>query len=135
MDIFKGLTLELVASGIVGLVMAGIVARGAIMGFIEARTKMREAEKAAAANPYTAIASAIWDKDQIERFLQLIENIGEVLELQAKHTEAIAKAQGILSDSFQQTTQSRLNDILERLDQAEAPKPRPRPRRKAKSTP
>lgn len=135
MGAFQGLTLELVASGLVGLIMAGIVARSAIMGFIEARTKMKEAEKAVVANPLVSIASAIWDKNQVERFLQLIENIGEALEIQAKHTEAIAKAQGILSDSFQQTTQSRLNDILERLDQAEAPRPRPRPRRKAKSTP
>lgn len=124
MDLFQGLTLELVASGIVGLVMAGIVARGAIMGFIEARAKMKEAEKATAAGPYAAIASAIWDKDQVERFLQTVERIAEVMELQAVHSEAIAKAQGILSDSFQQSTQSKLNELLEKLDDIPMPNTR-----------
>ncbi len=124
MDLFPGLTLELVASGIVGLVMAGIVARGAIMGFIEARAKMKETEKAAAAGPTIAIASAIWDKDQVERFLQIMERIAEVTENSARHTEAIAKAQGILSDSFQQSTQSKLNELLERLDDMPQPNTR-----------
>ena len=124
MDLFQGLTLELVASGIVGLVMAGIVARGAIMGFIEARAKMKETEKAVAASPTIAIASAIWDKDQVERFLQIMERIAEVMENQAEHTASIAKAQGILSDSFQQSTQSKLNELLHRLEDIEMPNTR-----------
>lgn len=128
-----GLTPELLASGLVGLVMTGIVARGAIMGFIEARAKMREHEKSIVVNPTVSLASAVWDRDQVERFLQYIERIGEVLEMQANFTEAIAKSQGILSDSFQQSTQLKLNDLLEMLDKSK-PGPRPRARRKPKSS-
>lgn len=127
-----GLTPELIASGLVGLVMSGIVARGAIMGFLEARAKMKESEKIALTSPAVAIASAIWDKDQVERFLQYMEHIGEVLEMQAKYTEQIARAQGILSDNFQQSTQSKLNDLLDILEKKESGqhRPRPRPRKK-----
>lgn len=130
MNGLSGLTPELIASGLVGIVMAGIVARGAITGFIEARAKMREHEKVVSSNPF-AVTGAIWDRDQIERFLQYIERIGEVLEMQARYTEMIAKSQGILSDSYQQSTQSKLNDLLEMLEKTEAkPKPRQRTRRK-----
>jgi uncharacterized protein YfkK (UPF0435 family) len=101
--------------------MAGVVARGAISGFLEARAKMRENEKLAAATPFS-IAGAVWDRDQVERFLQMVERIGECLEM-------IAKSQGIMSDNFQQSTQSKLNDLLEMIEKPK-PKPRPRPRRK-----
>ncbi len=137
MNGLSGLTPELIASGLVGIIMAGIVARGAIMGFIEARSKMKEHEKniVSSSNPF-AVTGAIWDRDQIERFLQHIERIGEVLEMQARFTEMIAKSQNILSDSYQQSTQSKLNDLLEMLEKVESkPKPRPRPRRKSREKP
>jgi hypothetical protein len=129
------LTPELIGSGLVGLVMSGIVARGAIMGFIDARSKMREHEKLGAGNPFTSVAGALWDRDQMERLMQLLERIGEALEMQSRYTEMIAKSQSILSDSYQQSTQSKLNDLLEMLEKAESrPKPRPRARRKPKSS-
>ena len=125
LDLLTGLSPEIIASGIVGLVMAGIVARNAILGWYEANKKMKESDKA-----HSSMATAVsigWDKNQIERALQTLEKIAECLEAQTLATGSIAKAQGIMSDQFQQSTQSKLEHILERLEQAERTKPRSRP--------
>lgn len=114
------LNVEMIAGGVVGLSMLGVIIRNAIYGWVEARAKLKESEKNLA--PITAM-SVSWDRDQIERALQLFERMAEALELQCQHSEAIAEAQGILSDNFQQTTQSKLDDLLKKLDAA-VPKPR-----------
>lgn len=102
-----GLDAELIAGGIVGLSMIGVIARNALLGWGEARTKIRDTERAIA--PLSAAMAVTWDRDQIERFLQIAESIAENMEI-------IAKSQSILSDQFQQSTQSKLNDLLEKLD-------------------
>lgn len=134
--LLEDLSLEVIGSGLVGLIMVGVVSRNAILGFIEARSKMKDHEKNI--QPFAAAMGLSWDRDQIERALQLLERISEVLELQAKHMEVVGRSQAILSDQFQQSTQSRLSEILGRLEEAEMqqhPRPRPRTRRKAKSSP
>jgi hypothetical protein len=124
------LTPELIASGLVGLLLVGVAARNAILGWYEARKKIRESEKTS--TPFATALSLSWDKDQVERALQILERLAENMELQTKYSEAIARAQGILSDSFQQTTQSKLDHLLERIDHAEQTHPiRRRPRKKA----
>lgn len=102
-----GLDVELIAGGVVGLSMVGVIARNAILGWAEAKNKIRDQERSIA--PLTAALAVTWDRDQIERLLRHVESIGENMEI-------IAKSQSILSDQFQQSTQSKLNDLLEKLD-------------------
>lgn len=125
LNLLSSLTAEVVASGIVGLIMLGVVARNVVSGWQEARKKMRESETSM--NPLTTALSVSWDRDQIERALQALEDIAENLAQGAKASQEIAHAQGIMSDQFQQSTQSKLQDILKKLDQAEkAPRTRAR---------
>lgn len=111
------LNVELIAGGIVGLSMIGVVARNVIIGWAEARSKLREAEKTS--GPLATAVALTWDKNQIERAIVAIERIAEAHEEQLKYSAVIAKAQGILSDNFQQTTHMKLNELLEKLDDAE----------------
>lgn len=138
LEYLKALTPEVVAGGFLGLATLGVVVRNLILGWAEARTKMREAEKSSM-SPFTAVMSVAWDKNQVERALVALENMGELMAIQTKHMELVSKAQGIMSDQFQQTTQMKLTDILERMDLAEIaqsvkPKPVRRRRPKPKST-
>lgn len=123
LDLLTGLGAEVVATGIVGLLMLGVVVRNVFLGWNEALKKMKAAESG-----MTPMATAVaigWDRDQIERALQTLEAIAEALALNSKHAEAISKAQGILADQFQQSTREKLEDILERLDKAERDQTRP----------
>lgn len=129
LDSLPSLTLEILASGIVGLIMLGVVARNAMIGWLEASRKLKQNETTV--GPISTMGLA-WDRDQVERALQLLERIGHGIEIQNKHSEAIAKAQGILSDNFQKTTHERLDDILKRLEETEGKSQGHR--RKAKST-
>lgn len=113
---------ELIAGGVVGLSMVGLIARNALFGWVEAKKKLSDNQSAVGA--LTTAVSLTWDRNQIERALQLLESIAHSLENQARSTEAIAHSQGILSDSFQQSTQSKLDDLLQRLDNVQAPKHR-----------
>ena len=122
LDWLAGLNAELIAGGVVGISMLGVIIRNAILGWAEARTKLKEAEKSM--TPLTTAMAVTWDRDQIERSLQLLERIAEALELSLKHSEAIAKAQGVLSDQFQQTTHMKLNELLEKLDDMPQPNTR-----------
>lgn len=107
LDLFLGLNTELVAGALVGFTMLGVVIRNAIVGWREARTKLQESESSF--KPLATAMAISWDRDQIERALQLLEAISESL-------EAISKSQGILSDQFQRSTQSKLNDLFEKLE-------------------
>ncbi len=118
----SGLNVELIAGGIVGLSMVGVVARNVIIGWAEARNKLKETEKSSVS--LTTAMSISWDKDQIERAISAVERLAESHEVQLKYSEAIAKAQGILSDNFQQTTHMKLNELLERLDDMPQPNTR-----------
>lgn len=102
-----GLNAELIAGGIVGLSMVGVIVRNALMGWAEARTKLKETEKSL--TPLTAAMGMSWDRDQIERAIQALERIAEA-------HESVAESQGILSDNFQQSTQSKLDELLEKLE-------------------
>lgn len=115
LEMLKAIDPEYFAGALVGLAMLGAITRNFILGWYEAYGKIKEVEK----SPLTTAMSLSWDKDQIERFLQLMETIAECLEINATHTASIAKAQGIMSDKFQQTTQSKLDELLERLDNTE----------------
>jgi len=116
--------------------MVGLIARNALFGWVEAKKKLSDNQSAVEA--LTTAVSLTWDRNQIERALQLLESIAHSLESQARNTEAIAHSlesqarnteaiahsEGILSDSFQQSTQSKLDDLLHRLDNVSAPKNR-----------
>ena len=128
LGLLGSLTPEIIASGIIGFFMMGVVIRNVVVGWRDAQSKIREKERSS--GPLSTAFSVGWNADQIERALQTLENIAENLALQVKHTEAISRAQGLMSDQFQQTTQSRLNDILERLDKAETKNPVQRPSRR-----
>jgi hypothetical protein len=112
-----GLNAELIAGGVVGLSMIGVIIRNAVLGWAEARTKLKASE--ASLGPLATAVAMGWDKNQIEVAIQALDRIAEALETNIRHSEAIAKAQGILSDSFQQTTHMKLNELLERLDDAQ----------------
>lgn len=126
-ELLKSLTLEFVASGLVGLITLGVIVRSVLLGWAEARSKINTGNKNI--GPIASALSMSWDKDQIERALQALESIAEAMDLQCKFTGAIAEAQGVMSDQFQQTTQSKLNELLDRLDTAETGK-RTTPRRR-----
>lgn len=129
MEFLRSLTPEMVAGSLVGLATIGVVVRGLVLGWYQAQINIKANEKVvSSAGPLATAISMSWDKDQIERALQAIEQIAEALTVQVKHSEAIARSQGILSDSFQHTTQEKLADILERLDHAEIQQHRPRRR-------
>lgn len=124
LEILKSLDTEVIAGGLVGLTMVGLVVRNAVIGWYEARAKINENSKSM--SPMGSIVTAMsltWNKDQIERFLQVHEAISESLELLGRAAENIAKTQ---SDQFQQLTKSKLDDILKRLEEAEHAKPRTR---------
>lgn len=115
LGLFEGLTPELVAGAFVGFTMVGVIVRNALLGWYEANAKMKEGEKSM--SPLINAMSISWDRNQIERALAALEGAAESLEL-------IAKAQSIMSDQFQQTTQSKLNELLEKLARAENPRRR-----------
>jgi biopolymer transport protein ExbB/TolQ len=117
LEILQSLNGEMIAGGIVGLVMIGVAARNAIIGWHEAMRKVKAAETNTA--PMVAALSVSWDRDQIERALQLLEKIADAIAANARYSEQISNAQKILADQFQQTTHEKLEDILERLDHAE----------------
>lgn len=104
---FADLDAELIAGGIVGLSMIGVIIRNALLGWADAKKRVVDNERALA--PLSAAMAVTWDRDQIERLLQITESIAENMEI-------IAKSQSILSDQFQQSTHSKLNDLLEKLD-------------------
>lgn len=112
LDLPKLLSPELIASGLIGLAMLGVVARNAIVGWAEARAKMKELER----DPMVTAMGMAWDRDQMERIIVALETIAE--------------SQAIMSDNFQNTLQGKLADILERMDIAQSAMPKPRPRRK-----
>lgn len=129
MEFLRSLTPEMVAGALVGLATIGVVIRGLVLGWYQAQINIKANEKVTtSAGPMATAISMSWDKDQVERALQALEQMAEALTIQLKYSEAIAKSQGILSDSFQHTTQEKLADILERLDHAEVQQHRPRRR-------
>lgn len=136
LELLKSLTPEAVTGIILGCTTLGIVTRSVFVGWTEARARLNSS--AGSAGPLASAIALTWDKDQVERALQALEAIAEAMDLQCKFTGAIAEAQGVMSDQFQQTTQSKLNELLDRLDTAETGKRttprRRRPRAKPKST-
>lgn len=120
-------TFELIASGLVGLTMIGVVARNAFLGWYDARSKIKESEKAF---PLSALPHVTtWDQAHVERFLNTFEEISNTLKSQVKFIEVISRSQELRSDQFQQSTQSRLDDIIDKLGVVEH-KPPVRTRRK-----
>lgn len=126
LESLMNLNAEVVAGGIVGFVMLGVVIRNVIIGWREAMRTTQTARPAA----MTQAFAVSWDRDQIERALQTLERIAEGISMNAKASEGISRAQAILADQFQQSTQEKLEHILERLDEAERNRQASRPVRR-----
>lgn len=109
-EIPTSLSIEYIASGLVGLVMLGLMAKRLIEGYAEARKHMASQS----ANPIIQAMANTWDKNQQERFLQLLERLVLAAEVQAKH-------QGALADRQQMDIQEKLDTLLERLDDMPVP--------------
>lgn len=115
---------ELVASSLVGLVMIGVIIRNAILGWYEARIKMKTPgyDTASVTSVFTS-----WEHDKIEEFLRLTKSIADNL-------TSIAQAQTIMADQFQKNTQDKLDDLFDQLENMK-PSARAKPtRRRTKST-
>jgi hypothetical protein len=92
------LSLEGIASGLVGLLLIGAIIKKAVDGWYEAKTHV-QAEKR---NPIITAVAAAWDRDQQERVIQLIERMTIALET--------------LSDRQAEEMQKQLNWLVERVD-------------------
>lgn len=100
------LSIEMVASGIVGLVLFGMMVKRAIEGYIDTRRHMNSS------NPNNSMVTAMsvsWDRDQQERLLQMIERIADSLVRQADSQEQLVSRQ-------QHDMQTQLDYIVKRMD-------------------
>jgi hypothetical protein len=113
-DLPSSLSLEAIASGIVGLLLAGGLIKRVIDGYIEAK---RTTTSAATSPMLTAVALS-WDRDQQERFMQIMEDIAQSLRRQADSQVALANQQ-------QHDMQAQISWLVDQLSNVPAP-----PRRK-----
>jgi hypothetical protein len=114
------LTVEGVASAIVGFVILGMISKRAFDGYIEARAKFQQQAR----NPMLTMAAAVWDREQQEKFLLTLDRMATAMEAQALHQGALASKQA-------QETQDLLADIAERVNSLTMRRsPRRRPARK-----
>lgn len=104
------LSTELVASGVVGILLAGAVIKKAFDGYVEARRHMIAQQT----NPMTMAMAAVWGENERERFLQLLERITIALEDQAKH-------QGILADQRQQDMNEKIDRLVQQMENMPTP--------------
>jgi hypothetical protein len=109
--VLQSLTAEIIAGGLVGFIMLGVVIRNVLIGWREATNN----SKGGNSHAMTTALSVSWDRDQIDRALEYLETI--------------AKSQSVLADRFQHTTHSRLDELMDKLDHIENVPQRPRPRR------
>lgn len=121
------LTPEGIGTGIAGLLIAGLIIRNAVRGWVEAKS-----QTSGIGSNTVAMVGAVsmqWDRDQRELLLQTLIRIADAHELQAQHQRDVADAAATLADRHRQNTEDKLGQILERLDQAEQEQRRSPPRR------
>lgn len=114
------LSIETIASGVVGLLIIGAIVKQAMGGWSEARKHI----KAEASNPIISAVAAAWDRDEKERLLVFVERIAVAVEKQA----------GAQLDMVNQQTQD-MREKIEWLIEEMKSKPRMPSRRRPKRKP
>jgi uncharacterized protein YbaP (TraB family) len=110
----QSLSIEMIVSGIVGLITFGLIAKGVISGYREAQKHLKsEASK----NPIIHAMASSWDRDERTRFMELMERLVIAEEHQAK-------AQTVLADQRQQDMSDKLDDLVERMKNLPSPRPK-----------
>lgn len=116
------ISLEAIASGIVGLLLAGGLIKRVLDGYIEAK----KATKSSPAGAMITAMSVSWDRDQQERFLQIMESIDKSLATQAASQVSLANQQ-------QHDMQAQMAWLVDKL--GSTPDPRVQRRRTPKKGP
>ncbi len=108
-DQFLGIDSGLLVQGIVGILIAGWVARDALITYRATRKTLQQ-------NPVVTGVSMAWDRDQQERFLQLIERLAEASEQQAELQREMAGAWSSMSDRQREDMHTKIERLLKALD-------------------
>lgn len=108
------LNFDIILQGLTGLFIL-------LWAFKEARKVKEETAKAlsgsaAQKNPMVAAIGMAWDRDQLERLLQLVERIAKAQEVQAAEVQKVAKAQEALANQQQIDLQEKIDALMGRLD-------------------
>lgn len=114
------LNTDIILQGLTGLFLL-------LWAFKEARKVKEETAKALAApttpkNPLVAAIGMGWDRDQLERLLQIGERMAAAQESQAAETAKIAKAQQALADQKQTDLQEKMEELLARMGDMPSPR-------------
>ncbi len=112
-DSIQSLSVEYVVSGLVGLITIGLIAKQVFAGYLEANKHLSKQST----NPIIQAMASTWDRDQQERFLQLMERLVVAEEIQAKH-------QGSLADQRQQDMAEKIDQLLEHMHDLPTPRKR-----------
>ena len=107
------LNTDIILQGLTGLFIL-------FWAFKEARKVKEETSKALTAspaqkNPMVAAIGMAWDRDQLERLLQLVERIAKAQEVQAAEVQKVAKAQEALANQQQADLQDKIDRLMDRL--------------------
>lgn len=114
-------TIEVVASAIVGIILVFGLVKRIWEGVSEARAALR----AQNSNPLITAAGAVWDSKERDRFMGLMERLVAAQENQAKSL-------GDITNQQDQDMRDKIDQLVERLEIAERRKPPAR--RRTKST-
>lgn len=112
------ITVDGIATALVGIVIVGMIFKKAFDGYIEARAKMQSQKS----SPILTMTAAVWDRDQQEKFLELMGRIALALETQALHQGALASRQA-------QEVHDMISDIADRVNALSVRRPVSRRRR------
>lgn len=107
-DLATGISLDNLASGFIGIILLGMIIKKMFDGYVEARQKIKDQ----AHNPIFNAMAMTWDRDQQERFIQLIERMATASESQATSMEALVSRQ-------QQEMQNQINFLVETVTKME----------------
>jgi hypothetical protein len=113
----EGLSLEIIASGVAGLLIAGAALRAAIRGYAEGRQQASQVGANAAAM-VSAVAIG-FEKDQRDKIVHCVERIAAALEVQNKHLGEISESQAAQADRQRQDMDDKLNELLKKVGVAE----------------
>lgn len=111
-DQFLGIDNGLLVQGVVGILIAGWVARDALITYRATRKTLQQ-------NPVVTGVSMAWDRDQQERFLQLIERLVLAAEQQAQNQKAMSATWSGMADTKQQELNERIQQLMKTLERTE----------------
>jgi hypothetical protein len=126
MEFLQSLPLEAVASGVAGLLVAGAMIRAAIKGYIDGRSQTQHLGNTAAMMSAVAIG---FDKAQRDQLCLDVARIAKALEDSNLHMSVVAQAQTIQADKHRSAMDQKLDELLEKADQALRQRDQPMPRR------